>query len=423
MAESTADLFHSGLKLQKIAHNGVMNWFMKLHPIKTLWNLQPTYILAQTSFIIGGVTTLIHAFLTGGRWPYLWIATVLHGILIETICYILPDVDNFWHSTTPVMFLGGRLPLHIILLYPSFYCQATFAVTKMNLPQRIFPFAVGLFVVLIDLPYDIMSVKFVHWTWHDTDPNIYDRHYWVPWNSYFFHATFSAGFTFWFNYSCDQSQSAKKNLQNRRGVITELKSVMCAVLLGTPTGILFFVLIYHPLHDVLKIHSEVTFFTLFSVFAMIVCTNMMASGLRTPIRTEEKDYTKILIPHLLIHYGLFYGCGIFGSPEKEVSIGLHEPVGPCNEYTSVQTVLGMVLKKRKYLCIEDYDEAYFDFHCVPGGPPSERAIWYGICGTPFENRAEYIVIFSVITMIAGSTFYTLHKGSTKKLDTRQKKKA
>lgn len=82
-----------------------------------------------------------------------------------------------------------------------------------------------------------------------------------------------------------------------------------------------------------------------------------------------------------------------------------------------------VLKKRKYLCIEDYDEAYFDFHCIPGGPPSERAIWYGICGTPFENRAEYIVIFSVITMIAGSTFYTLHKGSTKKLDTRQKKKA
>lgn len=44
----------------------------------------------------------------------------------------------------------------------------------------------------------------------------------------------------------------------------------------------------------------------------------------------------------MIHYGLFYGCGIFGSPEKEVSIGLHEPVGPCNEYTSVQTVLGMV---------------------------------------------------------------------------------
>lgn len=53
--------------------------------------------------------------------------------------------------------------------------------------------------MLIDLPYDITAVKYVHWTWHDTDPNIYDRHYWVPWNSYYFHATFAASLTFWFH--------------------------------------------------------------------------------------------------------------------------------------------------------------------------------------------------------------------------------
>jgi hypothetical protein len=58
---------------------------------------------------------------------------------------------------------------------------------------------VGVCVVLIDIPYDITAVKFVHWTWHDTDPNIYDRHYWVPWNSFYFHATFAASFTFWFH--------------------------------------------------------------------------------------------------------------------------------------------------------------------------------------------------------------------------------
>ena len=58
---------------------------------------------------------------------------------------------------------------------------------------------VGMCVVLIDIPYDITAVKFVHWTWHDTDPNIYDRHYWVPWNSFYFHATFAASFTFWFH--------------------------------------------------------------------------------------------------------------------------------------------------------------------------------------------------------------------------------
>lgn len=72
---------------------------------------------------------------------------------------------------------------------------------KLNLPRNAQPFAVGLLTVLIDIPYDIVAVKFVHWTWHDTDPNIYDRHYWVPWNSYYFHATFASSFYFFFDAS------------------------------------------------------------------------------------------------------------------------------------------------------------------------------------------------------------------------------
>lgn len=32
--------------------------------------------------------------------------------------------------------------------------------------------AVGLMTVLIDMPYDIIGVKYLHWIWHDTDPNV-----------------------------------------------------------------------------------------------------------------------------------------------------------------------------------------------------------------------------------------------------------
>lgn len=52
--------------------------------------------------------------------------------------------------------------------------------------------------MLIDIPYDIVGVKQLFWTWHDTDPNIYDRHYSVPWTSYYFHAAFAAGFMIMF---------------------------------------------------------------------------------------------------------------------------------------------------------------------------------------------------------------------------------
>lgn len=86
-------------------------------------------------------------------------------------------------------------------LDPCFIYNASVAVAKAKFPPWAEPFAVGLTSVLIDIPYDIISVNFLHWTWHDTDPNIYDRNYWVPWNSYYFHATFAAGFTFFFHWT------------------------------------------------------------------------------------------------------------------------------------------------------------------------------------------------------------------------------
>ena len=95
------------------------------------------------------------------------------------------------------------------------------AVTRLNLPEYCAPFAAGLLDCLIDIPFDIignpaappplpgisaslffsffcvfLGIKFLWWTWHDTDSNIYERSYWVPWCSYIFHMTFATSFTF-----------------------------------------------------------------------------------------------------------------------------------------------------------------------------------------------------------------------------------
>ena len=50
-----------------------------------------------------------------------------------------------------------------------------------------------------------------------------------------------------------------------------------------------------------------------------------------------------------------------------------------------------VLAKNKYLCMDHYDEAIFDFHCVDK-LPAPGTDYYTICGTPFPNHAEYIVV-------------------------------
>ncbi|XP_050312233.1 uncharacterized protein LOC126747554 [Anthonomus grandis grandis] len=402
-----------GTELTELQFDGFWDWFVAITDPRIHWQNQPTYLISQASYLLGGFATLIHAFVRGGRLPWLWLGIMLHGMFVEVICYISPDVDNFWHSQTPIMFFGRRFPLHIILLYCVFIYQASVAAAKLRLPKWSEPFAVGLLVVLIDLPYDIVSVKFVHWFWHDTDPNVYDRHYWVPWNSYYFHATFAASFTFWFHFlkeKCCATSSGK--WFSSKNCIMELVTTIVAAILGPIGGVLLFVPLYHPLHDVFKIHSEVTFFILATVFLVLAWMgdrSQKSDDFSKAHRIRTHWSTLVLLFTLAVHYAVFWIITVFFNPENEVSTGIREQIGPCDEYVDMQTASGMVLQKRKYLCLTDYDEKYFDFHCLPNGkPPSQFAQWYTSCGTPFENRAEYIAVISIITFLGLMVFYNLH---------------
>ncbi|XP_004929918.1 uncharacterized protein LOC101746861 [Bombyx mori] len=383
-----------------------LDWCVRKNDIKQLWAAQPTYIISQAVYVLAGLLTLFHAFKKGGRWPYFWLGTVLHGIYADNFWhFVLPEYDNFWHSQTPIIFLGARLPLHIILLYPAFIYHAAYAVSKLNFPRYAEPFAVGLVTVLIDIPYDIVAVKFVHWTWHDTDPNIFDRHYWVPWNSYYFHATFTASFFYFFT-AIRNWYAPKVGQWASAGKKVEWKTLILATILGMPGGVLLFVPIYHPLHDIYKIHSEITFFLLFAIYGTFVIHGLLSDREKSKEKLTLIDY--ILILQLALHYVIYWIFVVFFHPEREWSTGLHEPVGPCNEVASLVTPFGQTLYKRKYFCPDQYDEGYFDFHCVGGKKPPNGATWYTICGTPFTNRAEYIVLLTTILFLAAGVFYGLY---------------
>ncbi|KAL1517192.1 hypothetical protein ABEB36_000988 [Hypothenemus hampei] len=405
------ELLLPGVELKELHFEGFLDWFVSITDPRIHWKYEPTYIISQCAFLFGGLATLVHALVRGGRLPWLWLGITLHGIFVEVMCYIIPDVDNFWHSQTPIIFVGRRLPLHIIMLYTCFIYNSSIAVAKLRLPKWSEPFAVGLGAVLIDIPYDIVSVKFVHWFWHDTDPNIYDRHYWVPWNSYYFHSTFAASFAFWFHFFKRKFCPSEGPWVPGKSVFKEFLTTVIAAALGPIGGILLFIPIYHPLHDNLKIHSEVTFFILFTIFLLLIWSGDRTSRKQMPANLKPKIHwsTFLLLAHLVFHYISFWLMPVLFNPEDEVSTGIKEQIGPCNEYVPVQTVSGKVLQKRKYLCASDYDEKYFDWHCLPKNKvPTNGTIWYTGCGTPFENRAEYITIISLICLLASVVFYNLH---------------
>ena len=99
---------------------------------------------------------------------------------VNDLNFIKCDV-SYWHG--PIYF---RLPqMYADSYFCDLLCKAL--INKHDLLNIIkVPVTRKYLLVIIGSP----SFQLLWWTWHDTDFNISDRHYWVPWTSYFFHMSF-----------------------------------------------------------------------------------------------------------------------------------------------------------------------------------------------------------------------------------------
>ncbi|XP_074649253.1 uncharacterized protein LOC141904554 [Tubulanus polymorphus] len=380
----------------------MLDWLVHFRNPQEIWQNHSSYLICEVLYYVIALLTFSHAWRHGGRFLYLWFATIMHGLTVESISYFVPDIDNFWHAQSMVMLLGKRLPLHIMIFYPCFIYTASVAVSKMHLKKWAEPFAVGLFVVLLDVPFDIMGIKLLWWTWHDTDPNIADRHYWVPWTSYYFHASFACAFTILFHGTRSLLTKTEKY-----GIASFPVEALCNIITGLfamPFGVLQFLPIYHPLHDNLKIHTEVCSLLILGFY--VVVTWMGDRHPSSGARTNKGDWIDEIGLIVFLHYSLYVLLVVFSKPETIKATGLHEPIGPCNEVSPVQTAFGQILSKKTYLCASNYDEAYFDFKCLTT-PPKDGASWYTICGNAFPNYTEYVVVVTAFSCLGFFVYWQI----------------
>lgn len=61
------------------------------------------------------------AFQTGGRWPWLFFASITHGFVVEMLSYFAPFIENFWHAQGFITLFDRRMALYIAIL-----CMYTF---------------------------------------------------------------------------------------------------------------------------------------------------------------------------------------------------------------------------------------------------------------------------------------------------------
>lgn len=119
---------------------------------------------------------------------------------------------------------------------------------------------------------------------------------------------------------------------------SEIIALIVATFLGMPGGCLLFLPFYHPLHDFYGVPSEVTSVSILMAFTAIVWKFDRKSN-RYEKPPKMNLISKILFGHLLAHYMINLGTVIFFNPEDVVSIGLHQPIGNCNETEPVHTIL------------------------------------------------------------------------------------
>ncbi|XP_035685683.1 uncharacterized protein LOC118422271 [Branchiostoma floridae] len=333
------------------------SWLIAFRSPFEIYEKHANFLVAELAFYPMALLTFMHAMRKGGRYRNMWIAALFHGLVSEMISYWVPEIDNFWHAQSSIMMLGRRLPLYILLIYPTIHYVSTVAASRLKL--GIFPtaYAAGLADSVFYHVYDIVGIKLLWWTWHDTDPNIYERHFWVPFASTLFRLTFSSAFTLLY-FGTHKLLTGKSMYQTGR--------TMEEYALG------------HK-HD-------------------MIITILNGSH-------PWKDELTLVV---LLHFLTFAGLAVFAKPETIVSTGVHEPVGPCNETLPMYNAIGQLVSKRKYLCPTDYDEGYMDFHCVPGGraPPGVHH-WYTVCGTPHENHAEHITVVWGFCLLGLTYYYNL----------------
>lgn len=150
-----------------------------------------------------------------------------------------------------------------------------------------------------------------------------------------------------------------------------------------PGGVLLFLPIYHPLHDLGKLHSENTFFMLFAAYLLIIWSadRQHRPNSRPVAGAVQVSWkTALLLAHLVIHYSTFLCTHFFLNPEDEISIGLHETIGNCNDTTEVHTAFGSVSSFVFLLwCqIKFYHRIETKFFYIAGAHKTEVSVFDGL---------------------------------------------
>jgi hypothetical protein len=335
------------------------------------WAAQPSFLIGEYLFYACTALAFAHAWRQGPerrKHVLVWFAALLAGTANDIIFMALPLVDNFWQAQTTIM-LTPRLPLYIPCVYVCFMYYATVSVWRLGLPPLARAALTGLCGSLFYAPYDITGVKFLWWTWHDSDLPIAQRILGAPIGSTMWVMLFVASFAWLINRVLDRDPAA-----SRRTVIKGLGMVAAF------STLIFLVQITALQQLDGGVPGPRSLVATVALYGAII-----AVGWRRARPLARRAADRILHGAAALYFSaLFVILAVF-DPTTHRSASMHQTYGPC--HVEAKDIAGFT--RYQYLCAEDFAED-FTFDCVDTLPAAGDE-WYTVCGRAHTDRAAWLL--------------------------------
>lgn len=266
-------------------------------------DISANFHLLELIFVWGFWVTLRHALRerSEGR-PYgllLWLTALFYGVFMELLTY--NTIDNFAHGQFTVQFYAQKLPIYVVLLYPTFVYIAVHAARRLNMGAVGSFFTAGALAVMIDVPFDIMGPDDKWWWWYEGAEDPMDllaaRWLGVPVTSYCWHLLFE-GSQQWVTERF--ARRVDDNHPPERGLFSSLVGLVPLAIFTGALSVVVGVLVMMPFHGFRALGFSDHAFTL--TLLIVAALAFVSAKKRPDTRPPEWD----LLAWVLGWYALFF---------------------------------------------------------------------------------------------------------------------
>lgn len=361
----------------------------------------PSFVVGELYFIFLAIVTLIHAVSHGRTHIFVWLASVCAGTANDAIFMLLPFVDNFWQAQACIM-LTPRMPLYIPCVYIVFMYTSTVACWRIGLPLLASASLTGLMGEMIYAPYDLTGIKFLWWTWHDTDAPVNQRLLGVPIGSTVWVITFTATFQFFVSLT----------IKNEKNWIKQVVGLIVTSCFSTPVMMIQMAVLQLVSFDIQGMPS------INSLVAVLViyCGLIGFYWQQRKLEVSSSLTSWLLMVCLEWYYLLLIANSLSSDPASHLSTGVHQEIGDCN--VRAADLSGHM--RQVFLCPESHSQDWnldCDELCSEnmfGDCDFQSKHWYTVCGKPHKDFVLFAGVIAALGTLGSFTYAYAFKDREKR---------